>query len=434
LEGLFVCPTCDGPLQYTGISAETLTLQLPTKQSRVTFSKVAIPYTMKLIDQEMTGIGNFGFRIITENTVGRLRESDWDWPEGSATLVDDAREEAPLAEKPKRKEGTDESSSEVVPEGEAAINVQGVQFGVKIQNEYIGFTTFASSPFRITGKQIPAPDGTNFPEFGAENPAQQTWPTVEHYYQAMKFPQDPTWQEEIRLAPTPAKAKKMGLDREHPVRGDWDKIKERIMKAALLEKFRQNSGLLLLLQKTGTRPLIDVTAGDPYWGSGSKGKGLNRLGALLQEVREELRDIRPDEALLAAPADFAPVAEENDPANEGPANFVDEAQQIVANATDGIVQMNGTVAPPEDTSRDQVQVGGGGGGVAPKVGQQPIYMFINPSMGGDHKAVRARQGGRGQVSWAGMAGGGGGGGGAPETLTADTEASGPKEVVVEKEG
>jgi len=80
-ESLFVCPTCDGPLNYTGVTADTLTLQLPTKQSRVTFSRVAMPYTLKLVDQEMSSIGNMGMRFVTERNVGRLRESGWKWPE-----------------------------------------------------------------------------------------------------------------------------------------------------------------------------------------------------------------------------------------------------------------------------------------------------------------------------------------------------------------
>ena len=79
-EKLFVCPTCDGPLEYSGLTPETLMLQMPTKQSRVSFSRIAMPYTMKLLDQEMTSIGNMGFRFVTEGSVAKLREGDWTWP------------------------------------------------------------------------------------------------------------------------------------------------------------------------------------------------------------------------------------------------------------------------------------------------------------------------------------------------------------------
>ena len=79
-ENLFICPTCDGPLEYTGLDAATLTLQRPTKQSRATFSRIAMPYAMKLLDQELTAFGNVGIRFVTESSIGRLRDGGWPWP------------------------------------------------------------------------------------------------------------------------------------------------------------------------------------------------------------------------------------------------------------------------------------------------------------------------------------------------------------------
>jgi len=326
-----------------------------------------------------------------------------------------------------------------------------VKFHPKLMNGFIGLTTFATAPMRLDGEQFPAPDGTAYPAFGAD-PAQQTWPTVEHYYQAMKFPQDPDWQESIRSASTPARAKKMGLDRAHPVRGDWDQIKERVMKKALMAKFRQNPGLLSLLQTTGDRPLMDVSPGDLYWGAGTRGNGKNRLGALLAEVRTEMKDVRPDTTLLQiGPATIAESAGDDEDLVNGPANYIAEAQEMMAAATGGVVQMMGTgeqmmgageqsaenevVPAVEDAPADAVaaalpkQAGGG-------VGGSGIYMFINPQVGGDrtvHRRSRARR----HIQWAGMpvdqdGGGPGledqsdtGGGGGPA-------ASGHTEVMVEK--
>ena len=120
-ESLFVCPTCDGPLEYSGVTAETLTMQLPVKPSRVTFSKIAMPYAMKLLDQELNGISNTGFRFVTESSISRLREADWNWPsldvefkpveqgereEGVAVNPEEAAAAAAAtAAKPKRKKG-----------------------------------------------------------------------------------------------------------------------------------------------------------------------------------------------------------------------------------------------------------------------------------------------------------------------------------------
>jgi hypothetical protein len=78
-ENLFVCPTCDGPVEFSGSTAETMTLIQPLKRSRVTFSKVEMPYALKLLDQELTTFMGAGMRFVTSKSVGRLREDFLDW-------------------------------------------------------------------------------------------------------------------------------------------------------------------------------------------------------------------------------------------------------------------------------------------------------------------------------------------------------------------
>jgi hypothetical protein len=152
---------------------------------------------------------------------------------------------------------------------------------VKLVNEYRGFTTFAPSPIVIGGKR---------------------YPTLEHYVQAMKFPGDPMWQEAIRVSPDPKKARQLGTDPAHTVRPDWDTVKEAVMLEGLREKFRQNRGLLDLLKATGARPLIEASP-DPFWGEGRTGKGKNRYGKLLEQVRTELKEY----VVPAAVGDQAPI-------------------------------------------------------------------------------------------------------------------------------
>jgi ribA/ribD-fused uncharacterized protein len=113
------------------------------------------------------------------------------------------------------------------------------------------------------------------------------WPTVEHYFQAQKFPGSPH-QEAIRKAATPEQAKQLGRSREHPLRPDWSRIREEVMKNALRHKFA-DPALRALLLGTGDRLLIEHSPHDPYWGCGPDGRGQNRAGVLLMEVREELR-------------------------------------------------------------------------------------------------------------------------------------------------
>jgi len=61
-QNLFICPTCQGGVTFTNEQ----NLILPTTKSHVTFSRVNIPYSYKLLDQEMAWQGNMSMRIITE--------------------------------------------------------------------------------------------------------------------------------------------------------------------------------------------------------------------------------------------------------------------------------------------------------------------------------------------------------------------------------
>ena len=113
------------------------------------------------------------------------------------------------------------------------------------------------------------------------------WPTVEHYFQAQKFQSNPEYQETIRSAKEPNKAKMLGGTREHPIRNDWDTYRNDVMKKALNAKFTQNVNLKEKLLATKNRPLVEATT-DSYWGQGRNKKGTNKLGLLLMELRETL--------------------------------------------------------------------------------------------------------------------------------------------------
>lgn len=115
----------------------------------------------------------------------------------------------------------------------------------------------------------------------------ETWATSEHYFQAMKF-EDPELRARIRDAPGPGEAARMG--RRFPgLRADWEAAKDDVMRAALRAKFTQHDRLRRLLLGTGDAELVEHTRNDVYWADGGDGSGLNRLGLLLMELREELR-------------------------------------------------------------------------------------------------------------------------------------------------
>lgn len=117
------------------------------------------------------------------------------------------------------------------------------------------------------------------------------WPTSEHYFQAQKFTQA-EHQEAIRRVASPMIAARMGRSRARPLRADWETVKDEVMLTALRAKFSQHPELCQRLLATGDALLIEHTPRDTYWGDGADGRGLNRLGQLLMQVREELRQRR----------------------------------------------------------------------------------------------------------------------------------------------
>ena len=79
----------------------------------------------------------------------------------------------------------------------------------------------------------------------------------------------------------------------------WSENGDDVMKMGLVAKFTQNENLKLLLMNTKDQMLAEASDHDQYWGTGvsishksafdqSKWTGLNMLGKLLMELRDEL--------------------------------------------------------------------------------------------------------------------------------------------------
>jgi ribA/ribD-fused uncharacterized protein len=132
---------------------------------------------------------------------------------------------------------------------------------------YGEFSNFAPFPIALKGK---------------------TWKTSEHYFQAQKYPGTPR-EEEVRMAKTPSEAAKLGRSREHPLRRDWESVKDNIMREAVRAKFTQHLELRAMLLATEDAKIVEHTENDSYWGDGGDGSGRNMLGQILMEIREELR-------------------------------------------------------------------------------------------------------------------------------------------------
>ena len=137
----------------------------------------------------------------------------------------------------------------------------------KLSEPYGCFSNFAAYPVELDGK---------------------VWPTSEHYFQAQKFA-GTEFEEAIRRVKSPMIAARMGRDRSKPLRADWERVKDEVMRRAVLAKFTQHEGLREILLSTGGATLVEHTRNDSYWGDGGDGRGRNMLGQILVSVREELR-------------------------------------------------------------------------------------------------------------------------------------------------
>ena len=82
-----------------------------------------------------------------------------------------------------------------------------------------------------------------------------------------------------------------GRNRQNPLRQDWEEIKDEVMLQALRMKFSQNPEIAKELLATGDALLIEHTRNDDYWADGGDGFGKNKLGLLLMQVREELKNL-----------------------------------------------------------------------------------------------------------------------------------------------
>ena len=128
---------------------------------------------------------------------------------------------------------------------------------------------------------------SNFSQHGIELDG-QWWLTTEHYFQAQKFA-GTSHMEEIRLAPSPKEAAMRGRDCTRPLRSDWERVKDDVMRRAVLCKFEAHADLREILLATGEEELVERNVLDYYWGCGQDGSGRNMLGCILMEVRTILR-------------------------------------------------------------------------------------------------------------------------------------------------
>jgi len=117
-----------------------------------------------------------------------------------------------------------------------------------------------------------------------------TFPTVEHYYQAMKFYASDERFRTILNLKNPDEARIITKTPEYKInrRLDFDKNKFAVMERGLRAKFTQNQKAANLLKNTGEAILIKSCPVCYKCGFG-EGCGQNRMGKILMKIRSELQ-------------------------------------------------------------------------------------------------------------------------------------------------
>lgn len=118
------------------------------------------------------------------------------------------------------------------------------------------------------------------------------FPTAEHLYQFLKFgvsDGDRAIAAQILRARSPQEAFELAQLHRARRRSHWDRLKESLMERILRAKTQQHRVVRERLLATGQRALIEDNPDDAFWGSGSDGRGLNRLGHIWMRIRSDLQ-------------------------------------------------------------------------------------------------------------------------------------------------
>ena len=117
------------------------------------------------------------------------------------------------------------------------------------------------------------------------------FPSMEHYFHSMKYfiPKSNNYHTHVsNILKIKKSTDVITYTKAYPYMcSNFCNLKDKVMKNGLTLKFYQNPHLRKKLINTSGPIIVDID--DSYWGIGKNKKGENKLGLLLQEVREELK-------------------------------------------------------------------------------------------------------------------------------------------------
>lgn len=188
----------------------------------------------------------------------------------------------------------------------------------------------------------------------------------------------------------------------------WDNDKERIMKRILESKFAHNTDLAAKLIATGNTQLVEATM-DKFWGAHatinskaiktSTWEGLNKLGSLLMECREELKREAAWRTFSSSPDDSMYRPYEPAPTDTMQMNKTQPTGSVALTQSQGIHNLNQTSGPPpqppprrnNNSSRGR---GGAAGIYHPAYSQQQSLPYsVMASRGSRIQGTRGNRGG-----------------------------------------
>ncbi|HYC79706.1 MAG TPA: NADAR family protein [Candidatus Binatia bacterium] len=118
------------------------------------------------------------------------------------------------------------------------------------------------------------------------------YPTVEHAYQCLRY-DDPKIIKEILEARSPVKAWETSTKYKHLQKPDFRERKLEVMKMLMRLKTEQHEEIKKALLESGNQKIVKhITTyppGDGFWDDGVNGEGLNHMGKMWMEIREELK-------------------------------------------------------------------------------------------------------------------------------------------------
>lgn len=115
-----------------------------------------------------------------------------------------------------------------------------------------------------------------------------TWPSVEHYFQGMKF-DDLHLRRRIALAQSPHQARRIARWHFWKRRRDWKKVQVVVMTRGVYLKCRTHDDARQALLDTGDNAIVESSLYDHFWGCGRDQRGHNHYGKVLMDVRARLR-------------------------------------------------------------------------------------------------------------------------------------------------